>query len=70
MRAGAAAQAVGDEILKDLSTDPSGDPKNKPDVQVSMVMTSRTRWLRSVELTGSARVKLSHTDVVKQKAAG
>ena len=49
MRAGAAAQAVGDEILKDLSADPSVDPKNKPAVHVSKVMTSRTRtcWTRS-----------------------
>lgn len=67
VRAGAAARAIGDEILKDLYDDPRVDGQNKPAVHVSKVMDVSNPAAPIVELTVSARVKPSDTEAVKQK---
>jgi small conductance mechanosensitive channel len=66
VRAGAAARAVGDEILKDLCDDPRVDRQTKPAVHVSKVMDVSDPTAPIVELTVSARVKPSETDAVRQ----
>jgi small conductance mechanosensitive channel len=65
--AGAAAQAIGDEILNDLRDDPRVDRQDKPAVHVSKVVDVSNPDVPIVELTVSARVKPSDTDAVKQK---
>ena len=67
VRAGATAQAIGDQILKDLRDDPRVDGQNKPTVHVSKVVDVSDPAAPIVELTVSARVKPSDTDAVKQK---
>lgn len=65
VRAGAAARAIGDEILNELHDDPRVDSQDKPAVHVSKVDVSNP--VPIVELTVSARIKPSDTDAVKQK---
>ena len=67
VRAGATAQAIGDQILKDLRDDPRVDGQNKPAVHVSKVVDVSDPAAPIVELTVSAGVKPSDTDAVKQK---
>jgi small conductance mechanosensitive channel len=67
IRAGAAVQAIGDEILRDLHDDPRVDGQTKPAVHLSKVMDVSDPAAPIVELTVSARVKPSDTDAVKQK---
>jgi small conductance mechanosensitive channel len=65
VRAGAAAQAAAEEIVKELRVDPRIDRSSEPSVHVSRVQACDLAGA-VVELTVTARVRPSDADAVKQ----
>jgi small conductance mechanosensitive channel len=66
VRAGTAAQAVAEEIVKELGMDPRIDHSSEPSVHVSRVVEACDPAGAVVELTVTAKVKPSDADAVKQ----